>query len=54
MTVGELLEKLQKVSPSLDICVDVDSDCFDIQEVQTWRSGAEDSEGSFVSLIIET
>jgi len=51
MTVGELVERLQKLDPNMDICVDIEQECHEISEVETWKS--EDPDGSFVSIIVD-
>lgn len=51
MTVGELVERLQKISPDIDVCVDLEQECHEISDVEVWKS--DDPDGSFVSIILD-
>jgi len=51
MTVGELVEKLRNLDANMDICVDIEQECHEIKEVETWKS--DDPDGSFVSIIVD-
>jgi len=51
MTVGELVERLQKIDPNIDVCVDFEQECHEISDVEVWKS--DDPDGSFVSIILD-
>lgn len=51
MTVGDLVGRLQKLDPNMDICVDIEQECHEISEVEIWKS--EDPDGSFVSILVD-